>query len=353
MISQQLRLAWQPARMDRHNGKRITLSDVALLAGVSSQTVSRVVNNHPYVSEDTRRRVLTAIRKLDYRPNRAARSLATRRSCTLGVVSYDIAFYGPAQMVMNIEQTAKRRGYTVSLATTERMALDEVRQAVIDVGGEAMDGLLFIAPVAGVSYADLVSVCGNVPFVQIDTELSAKVPSVVIDQRYGSYLATQHLIDLGHRDMVEISGPLTWYGAQARHTSWRDTLLAAGLTPGLSVEGDWTAHSGYEAAHRLLATGAQFTALVVGNDQMALGAIAALREHGLGVPDDVSVVGFDDVPEAAYFAPPLTTIRQNFAALGEQSVEYLITLVENPDTPVHQRVLYPQFVERQSTRPLV
>jgi len=338
--------------MDRFTNKRITLNDVALLAGVSSQTVSRVVNNHPYVSEETRRRVLTAIRKLNYHPNRAARSLATRRSCTLGVVSYDIAFYGPAQMVMNIERTAKRRGYTVSLATIDSMTLDDVRQAVLDVGGDAMDGLLFIAPVVGVTYDDLVRVAETVPFVQIDTALSAKVPSVVIDQRHGSQLATRHLIDLGHRAIAEISGPLAWYGAQARHTSWRDTLLAAGLAAELSVEGDWTARSGYEAAGRLLDAGASFTALVVGNDQMALGALAALRERGLSVPDDVSIVGFDDVPEAAFFNPPLTTIRQNFAALGEQSVEYLITLIENPGTPVHQRVLYPQFIERQSTRPL-
>lgn len=337
--------------MNKSNHRRITLSDVALLAGVSSQTVSRVVNNHPYVSDDTRRRVLTAIRKLNYSPNRAARSLATRRSCTLGVVSFDIAFYGPAQMVMNIERTAKRRGYTVSLATADRMALEEVRQAVTDVGGDALDGLLLIAPVIGVSYEDLREICGTVPFVQIDIELSAKVPSVVIDQRYGSQLVTQHLIDLGHRCIAEICGPQSWYGAQARHTSWRDTLLAAGLEPGPSVEGDWTSRSGYEAACALLASGAEFTGLVVGNDQMALGAMAALRERGLRVPEDVSVVGFDDIPEAAYFAPPLTTVRQNFAALGEQSVEYLMALIENPGTPVHQRVLYPQFVERQSAQP--
>lgn len=337
--------------MNKSNHKRITLNDVALLAGVSSQTVSRVVNNHPYVSEETRRRVLTAIRKLNYSPNRAARSLATRRSCTLGVVSFDIAFYGPAQMVMNIEQTAKRRGYTVSLATTDSMTLEEVRQAVIDVGGDALDGLLLIAPVIGVSYEDLARVCGPVPFVQIDIELSAKVPSVVIDQRYGSHLVTQHLIDLGHCRIAEICGPQMWYGAQARHASWRETMLAAGLQPGPSFEGDWTARSGYKAARALLAGHADFTALVVGNDQMALGAMAALRERGLRVPEDVSVVGFDDIPEAAYFAPPLTTVRQNFAALGEQSVEYLMALIENPGTPVHQRVLYPQFVERQSTQP--
>ena len=123
------------------------------------------------------------------------------------------------------------------------------------------------------------------------------------------------------------------------------------LTPGLSVEGDWTAEGGFHAANRLLDEGAVFSGLVVGNDQMALGAIRALRRRGLRVPEDVSVVGFDDIPEAAYFEPPLTTVWQNFAALGEQSVEYLVALIDNPHTPVHQRVLHPQLVERQSACP--
>jgi LacI family transcriptional regulator len=197
----------------------------------------------------------------------------------------------------------------------------------------------------------MVALCANIPFVQIDTELGAKVPSVVIDQRFGSRLVTQYLIDLGHRALCEISGPLNWYGAQARHESWIKTLHQAGLAPGPSVEGDWTAAGGFRAANSLLDQGASFTGLVVANDQMALGAIRALRGRGLRVPEDVSVVGFDDIPEAAYFEPPLTTVCQNFAALGEQSVEYLVALIDNPHTPVHQRVLHPQLVERQSACP--
>jgi DNA-binding LacI/PurR family transcriptional regulator len=338
--------------MSNAGSKRITLDDVAQLAGVSSQTVSRVVNNHRYVSEDTRRRVMDAIRKLDYRPNRAARNLVTRRSCMLGIITFGLHHFGPAQMVNNVERTAKERGYGVNFSTINTMAPDEIHAAIENLGGRAVDGLVLVTPTVGVSYEALVRICGDIPFVQIDTELGAQVPSVVIDQRHGSHLVAQHLINLGHSQICEISGPLDWFGAQARHESWQETLLAAGLEPGLSVAGDWTARGGYEAGRRLLDHRVRFTGLVVANDQMALGAIRALREQGWRVPEDVSVVGFDDIPEAAFFDPPLTTVRQNFAALGEQSVDYLVALIDNPETPIHQRVLYTRLIERQSARQL-
>ncbi len=332
--------------------KRVTLGDVARAAGVSAQTVSRVVNNHPYVSNETRQRVMSVIHRLDYRPNRAARSLVTRRSCMVGIITFGIPHYGPAQMLTHIGLMAKVRGYGVSFSSISSMTADDVRDAIANLGDHAIDGLVVVMPVAGVNYDELVRVCGGIPFVQIDVEKGTQAPSVMIDQGQGSHLVTQHLIDLGHRAICEISGPLIWYGAQARHRSWQLTMRAAGLTPGLSVEGDWSAQSGYEKVHELMTHGASFTALVVGNDQMALGAMRALREYGLCIPGDVSVVGFDDMPEAAYFDPPLTTIRQDFAALGEQSVEYLVALLEQPNTPVHQRVLYPEFIERSSTGPV-
>lgn len=335
--------------MAKPDKKRVTINDVARLAGVSSQTVSRVVNNHPYVSEDTRRRVQHAIHELDYHPNRAARSLVTQRTHMLGIISFGMHYYGPAQMVNNIEQAAQKRGYGLSFSTVTTLTLDNLSRAMEVLGARSVDGLVFITPVVGVSHSDLARMCRGVPFVQIDTQRLSHSPSVVIDQYYGMQLATQHLIDLGHRTLVEISGPLNWFGAQARHQSWLDTLHGADVTPGPYVEGDWSARSGYEATRRLLAKRPGFTALVAANDQMALGAIQALHERGLRVPEDVSIVGFDDVPEAAYYTPPLTTVRQDFAALGEQSVEYLMALITNPDTPLHQRVLYPQFIERQST----
>jgi LacI family transcriptional regulator len=330
--------------------KNVTLHDVAKECGVSYQTVSRVINNHPHVSKDTRHRILQAIRELDYRPNRAARSLVTQRSYTLGIITFGTNFYGPAQMMTNVERAAKTRGYSLVFSSIADMTPEVIRQTIDDLSGQLVDGFVLITPVLGIHYDELVSLCAGIPFVQIDAELGAQVPSVVIDQRYGSQLASQHLIDLGHREICEISGPLHWFGAVARHESWIATLESAGIQPGPSKKGDWTAAGGYKAAHSLLDEGARFTALVVGNDQMALGAIRALHERGLCVPEDVSVVGFDDIPEAAYFEPPLTTVQQDFTGLGEQSIEYLVALIDNPDTPSHQRVLHPRLVTRLSTR---
>jgi DNA-binding LacI/PurR family transcriptional regulator len=328
--------------------KRVTLHDVANYSGVSYQTVSRVINDSPHVSDDTRERVLKAIKELNYRPNFAARSLVTRRSHTLEVITFGSHHYGPAQMVAHVEQAARALGYNLILSNVTNPTTDEIRAAIENLSGRLVDGIVIVAPVVTITYADLVTLTHGIPFVLIDTKLGAAAPSVVIDQKYGGHLAAQHLIDLGHREICEISGPLNWHGAIARHESWRSTMTAANLVPGTSIAGDWTASSGYAAAQSLLEAGAQFTALVVANDQMALGAISALREHGLSVPRDVSIVGFDDVPEAAYFAPPLTTIRQDFEALGKQSVEYLVALIERGDTVLEQRVLYPELVERRS-----
>lgn len=333
--------------------RKITLNDVADYSGVSYQTVSRVINNHPSVAEDTRERVLEAIRKLNYRPNRAARSLVTSRSDTIAIISFGTTFYGPGQMVSNITQHAKNSGYRVSLSTVQQLAHKDVKAAIDDLHEHLIDGIIMIAPIISDFMHEIRELIGDIPFIQIDTKPQPGVASVVIEQAHGSRVAVEHLIELGHRNIAEISGPLNWYDALMRHQSWVDTMKQHDLSPHMTAEGNWSAQSGYDALHSLVKAGAAFTGLVVANDQMALGAIAALNELGLSIPDDVSVVGFDDMPESGYFLPALTTIHQDFAALGEQCVEYLVSLINNPDTPVHQRVLYPELVVRNSTAPLM
>lgn len=336
-------MAQQPSR-------QLTLNDVAEASGVSYQTVSRVINDHPNVADATRARVLATIERLGYRPNRAARSLVTRRSSTIGIVSFGIAYYGPSQMLGNIEGALRERGYSLVIVNIDDLSLEQLRVAVDNLRGHPVDGLVFITPIADVELGEVAELCAGIPFVMTDVHLHSRIPTVVIDQRRGSELVTRHLIELGHRSIGEISGPLGWFDSDERHLAWRETLLEADLELGPSIEGDWTASGGYRAAQELLSRGEAFTALVVGNDQMALGAIRALREAGLRVPDDVSVVGFDDVPEAAYFEPPLTTVRQNFAEMGQQTVDYLITLIEGSDASVHRRTLNPVLVERGSSR---
>jgi DNA-binding LacI/PurR family transcriptional regulator len=331
--------------------KKPTLEDVARCADVSYQTVSRVINDQPSVAEATRLRVQRAIEKLDYRPNRTARSLVTRRSNAVGIVSFGAAYYGPTQMLVHIETALKGRGYSLTFTTVDGRSLAAMRHAIGAFTSQNYDGIVMITPVSGFDVASVVALCGDTPFVMIDVDPRERVHSVAIAQAHGATLAAEHLITLGHQTFCEISGPLVWHDARLRHESWLAAVGAAGFTPGPSLESDWTAAGGFAATRQLLDMGVTFTALSVGNDQMALGAIRALRDAGLRVPEDVSVVGFDDVPEAAYFDPPLTTVRQDFVALGEQTVEYLVALIAAPGVAPHQRVLYPQFVVRSSTAP--
>ncbi len=329
--------------------QRYTLNDVARDAGVSYQTVSRVINDHPSVSPETRLRVQEVIRTLGYRPNKVAKSLVASQSNTLGILTFGISHFGPTQMVLNIERAAKNLGYDLIFSNVGQPTYDQISHALDSLSGRRVDGIISISPVVGIAYEEMLECCHDIPVVLIDPQFGLEIPSVIVDQRYGSRLATEHLIELGHQRIAEICGPLNWFGAIARHEQWVETVHQAGFTPMMSVEGDWSALSGYEAARRLLKEDSHFTALVVGNDQMALGACYALSEHGRRVPLDVSIVGFDDIPEAAFFQPPLTTVRQEFNQLGDIGVRYLLELIHNPDTPIEQHVLCPELVVRKSS----
>lgn len=338
--------------MNHHQGKGVTLNDVAKDAGVSYQTVSRVINDHPHVADATRTRVKAAIEKLGYRPNRMARGLVTNRSNTVGIVAFGSTFYGPSQMVVNIDWSLKERGYGFTMTTIREMSFERLRGAVHELQSRGVDGLVLITPIHDVDPDAVRDLCAGTPFVMLDAAPGASAPSIVIDQREGGRLAVQHLIDLGHTRIAEIHGPLTWNDARLRHEAFVETLRATGLEPGPSLESDWTSEGGYRTMRTLLEMDDAFSALVAGNDQMALGALHLLHERGVTVPGEMSVVGFDDVPEAAYFFPPLTTVRQDFTTLGQQSAEYLIALMEDPDTIIQQKTLMPELLTRSSTRPI-
>lgn len=329
--------------------KPATMIDVAKAADVSHQTVSRVINNHPNVAPETRERVLKVIEELNYRPNRMARSLAAKQTRTLAIIAYDMSYYGPTQMVINIERAVRSAGYDMFFANIDPNASTDMVAIANRITEWSVDGALLIAPVMDIQYSQMIARLSDIPVLQIDVPYGATVPSVVINQRFGSYLVTKHLIESGHRAICEIQGPPNWHGALARHQGFRDALDEYGLQPVASVEGNWSAVSGYEATDYLLQH-TQFTAIVAANDQMALGAMSRLSQQGLRVPDDVSVTGFDDIPESQFFAPPLTTIRQDFSALGRKGLEYLITMIEQPDVPKVQQVIDPIPVFRASTR---
>jgi DNA-binding LacI/PurR family transcriptional regulator len=322
------------------------LEDVARAAGVSHQTVSRVVNGSPQVAPETRERVLAAIRKLGYRRNLAARALATQRSGVIGVVAAGMGYFGPSSTINGIELAARAEGYSLLLASLPEVTPESTREAIDHLVGRSVEALALIAP--DDTGLDLgVGSTLPIPVVVLDAAPGRASLSVGVDHVAGARLATQHLIDLGHRRIAHISGPRDWYQAEARARSWRATLEAAGLEPPPPLQGDWSAASGY-AHGRVLARDPRLTGVFVANDQMAIGAMRAFAEAGRIVPDDVSIVGFDDIPESGFLTPPLTTIHQNFVALGRGAVELLVAAIEGRGSD-GSVVVPPKLVVRAST----
>ena len=325
--------------------------DVANLSGVSYQTVSRVINNHPYVSTETRQRVQAAIDELGYRPSKAATKLASKSSKIIATVLYGSWLSGLAEIALNVELAAKTSGFDViliNITEPHRQLID----ALENVQAWAVDGLILIVPVTSVPFKKIQKICQNTPFVFVDTHRAENTPSVVIDEAYGTRQLVEHLIELGHTRFGEISGPLDWLNAQVRHAACNETFAAHDIAPPLHIEANWTVSGGYRAAKQLLADHPALTAIIAANDSMALGTMRALYEAGLSVPDDVSVVGFDDMPEAAYFTPALTTVRRNLIQLGTAGFECLIKRIDNLDAPYQQQVILPRVIFRESTQSL-
>lgn len=336
--------------MANTNGRRLPrLNDVAALAGVSHQTVSRVVNNHPNVSKATRERVEAAISELGYRRNTAARSLVTRRSQTIGVLGSELSQYGPANTILGVEQAARDAGYFVSIAALKTVNRDTISDALRHFQDQSVDGVVVVVPHSETLSA-LDAMALDVPVVTVGSLGNDTISGAMVDQKRGAELAVRHLIEQGHRRIGHISGPLDWIDGAARAEGWSQTLRAAGLEDDLLVHGDWSAGSGYQIG-RQLAQERSATAIFVGNDQMALGLLRAFSEAGISVPGDVSVVGFDDTPEAAYFVPPLTTVRQDFEELGRRCVDAMVGEIEQ-GAAVSGIVVTPQLVVRGSTAAL-
>jgi DNA-binding LacI/PurR family transcriptional regulator len=329
-------------------GRMPRLEDVAEVAGVSHQTVSRVINSHPNVSKATREKVEAAISQLGYRRNTAARSLVTRRSQTIGVLASELSQYGPANTLLGVEQAARNAGYFVSIAALREVGGEAISAAVSHFLDQAVDGIAVLVPHTGTLQA-LAGLDIPVPVVAVGSPGSSSISGAMVDQRAGARLAVEHLIAQGHRRIGHVAGPPDWIDGAERAEGWREALAAAGLPDDLFMEGDWSAGSGY-AVGRRLATERTATALFVGNDQMALGLLRAFAEAGVRVPDDVSVVGFDDQPESGYFSPPLTTVRQDFEELGRRCMDTMLKEIE-AGAPVSSTVVAPGLVARASTAP--
>ncbi|MEU4999119.1 LacI family DNA-binding transcriptional regulator [Streptomyces sp. NPDC021622] len=336
--------ASRPARR-----RSVSMADVARLAGVSSQTVSRVSNGFPGVNEATREQVLSAMRELDYRPNSAARALKSGEFRTIGVITFTLSTTGNVRTLEAIATSAAQEGYAVTLLPVAVPTQDEVRGAFSRLGELAIDAAIVIMEVHLLDDARL-SLPPHVKVVVADSDAGDRYTVVDTDQVGGTREAVAHLLDLGHETVWHLAGPETSYAAQRRTEAWRAALVQAGRTPPSLVRGDWSAESGYRAGLEL-AERAECTAVFAANDQMALGLLRALNERGRKVPEDVSVVGFDDIAEAGSFQPPLTTVHQDFGEVGRRCVDRVLHQVKHGE-PEHGTTLVPtRLVVRASTAP--
>jgi DNA-binding LacI/PurR family transcriptional regulator len=327
------------------------MADVAARAGVSHQTVSRVINHHPSVAPPTRERVQQAIAELGYRPNAAARALVTGSTRTIGLVTVNPNQFGPAQTMVGLERAARDAGYGLSVTILDEATAEEMREAVETFVSHSVSAVVALSTYDAPAEA-LAALEAPVPVIAVQVGGADDRPAVSVDQVAGARLATRHLLDLGHRTVHHVTGPADSKEARSRVEGWRAELAAAGAPVPASVTGDWTPESGHAAGAMLLRrmrAGEEVTAVFAANDQMALGVLAALHEADVAIPGQLSVVGFDDLPESPYFAPPLTTVRQDFAELGRRGVRLVLDRLagENPSPEPVQ----PTLEVRASTAP--
>lgn len=343
-------------------GRTLNIRDVARLAGVSYQTVSRVLNDSPSIRPSTRQKVLAVIEEVGYRPNVAARALVTSRSRTIGVLSMQSAtHYGQTTSLYAVEAAAREAGYRLSMTTASSPDAAAISSAVDHLTGQAVEALIVIAPQARV-FAAIEQLPVAIPVVTLQPVTGTGRRRVSTDQVSGGRMATRHLIELGHTKIMHLAGPQDWIEAEARMQGFLQEVTEAELWVRAPILGDWTAHFGYYAGMELLRHH-DFTAVFAANDQMALGFIHACREKGLDVPGDISVIGFDDVPEAAHYAPALTTVRQDFTELGRRAVRVLLAELEDaagersssrdapatPPAPIPAPAVPVELVVRRST----
>jgi LacI family transcriptional regulator len=330
--------------------KKNTIHDVAREAGVSYQTVSRVLNRNSSVAAETRRRVLQTIEALDFVPSKIAQMLTTNRSHTLELIIVDIKHGGRfADSIQNMALAARDANYNLLVTMTDE---DNLGTTLDDAAARLVDGVVMYAPALHISDEKLLDLCSGMPLVRRDYVKDSRLAWIGFDQRYATSIAVEHLIQLGHRQIATIPPTLDHINGQWRYQTWHETLQQHNLAPGPMCEAPYTFHGGYEAMHQLLASKRPFTAVLVGADTIALGAMRALQEQGLRIPNDISIVSFDNSELSTFTEPPLTTINFDFNQQDTMAIQYLIEILNAPDMKPHQHILVPNLIVRESTRQL-
>ena len=308
-------------------------------------------NGEQYVTSEVRERVLAAARSLGYRPNQAARALNTGRTHRLGVVSLGSALFGPAALLVGLERIARREGYDLSVVNTFENEPDGIREAIEILLEQGVEGVVLSEPIDD---QHPIEISVDVPVLTFGRFPELAGPGVIVagfDGVAGAHAATKHLLDLGHETVLHVAGPQRWWAAQDRIEGWRQALRDAGAPESLFLEGDWSARSGYLAG-QAIAQQSGATAIFAGNDDMAIGVIRALIGAGARVPEDVSVVGYDDIPSAEFLNPPLTTVAQEFERAAAEGLSRLISVIAAGDAPAEAfSAEAPNLIVRDSTAP--
>ncbi|MGZ6055842.1 MAG: LacI family DNA-binding transcriptional regulator [Isosphaeraceae bacterium] len=345
-------------------GRRPTIHDVAAAAGVSTQTVSRVINNRPDVAPETFARVQEVIHETGYTPNMFARGLTQGRSHVLGVVAYGLEYFGPSRVVTAIERQAAEMGYGISLNLILEPETDDVASVLHSLRSRQVDGVIWAVPEVSNNraWSQARGVELPVPVMLVGGMFGkTHLPSIAIDNTAIGCLATEHLIAGGVRHLGIVTGPLTWWEAQQRLGGWRQTIEVTGrqVEESLIAEGDWTVSSGEQGLYRLLEACPDIDAIFASNDQMALGVLHAAHRIGRRVPEELSVVGVDNIAEASHFWPPLTTVHQPLADAGVLAVKAIDQLIarsrqarRSQDPLPEMTMLRPKLIIRESSRPI-
>jgi DNA-binding LacI/PurR family transcriptional regulator len=312
-------------------------------------TVSRVINGQPGVGDETRQRVRQIMKELNFQPNTAARALKTGKGNAVGIICLATTLYGPAVTLFGVEQAARAAGFSVNVISLDTITRATLEPAMAQLRQLPIAVVVIISPLSSSAEA-LRDLPGNLPTVAIWAPSGVGMAVAAVDHQRAAATATDHLLGLGHATVHHVSGPVGWTGTEQRIAGWRQALEKAGRAIPEPVEGDWTARSGYEAGLRLLRE-PTVTAIFSANDQMALGVLQAARVRQISVPDRLSVVGYDDGPDSAYYSPPLTTVRQDFKLLGERALRLALAKIGHPATPTVETLVEPELIVRETTAP--
>lgn len=329
------------------NSRQATLHDVARLAQVSHQTVSRVINHSPNVAEATRERVEQAIAQLNYRPNRAARCLITGKSLTLQIIEFEPTFVTPVPLIVS---AAYERGYRSGISILREHSLDALYLLLDELSSWMVDGIILLGPQISLDAETIQRKCRGIACVQMGGEMTAGIAGVALDQVGGIRAALDALYHQGHRNIAALTGRLTTYDGRVRHEAYLAWLEEKGLKAGPIVEGNFTPQRAYDLGLDLVRQGG-FTAVLCGNDTTAVGLASAARDLGKQIPRDFSLVGFDDHSLSRFFCPPLTTVAQDFGVLSQATVSHLINLISGQNGVEEHLLLQPELITRKSIAP--